>query len=358
MANATPASVAALVNKKMGEDIMVLGSALLERAPVSWLSTGSLSLDVALGGGWVQDQWNEVVGLESSGKTATLLKTIAFHQQRDKKFLAAWGAAEDLDPVWCGFLGVDMDRVLVITTNAMEEMYSACLELIEQKAVDMIVIDSLPALSPMSEIEKSMDEFSPGRGAFLTGQFLRKANKSLRRLDSERPCACIIINQWRQKIGVTRGDPRTTPGGLAKNYFFWIRLELSRTEWIEKGKYKIGIRSKARTFKNKSAPNQRETELDFYFDDGGPVGPGNFDTLKEIVNVARAYEVITNRGRYYDFHGEQIADSRDALYAVIYERPELAEKISAAVMAVVRGEEPPQEPTTAPRRAVKRSKRS
>lgn len=355
MATTTAEQVAASVNKKLGDDVLVIGGTLLERAPVSWLSTGSLALDVALGGGWVQDQWNEVIGLESSGKTATLLKTIAYHQKRDKKFLAAWGAAEDLDPEWCGLLGVDMDRVLVIATNAMEEMYGACLELIEQKAVDLIVIDSLPALSPLSEIEKSMEEFSPGRGAFLTGQFLRKANKALKRIDSERPCACIIINQWRQRIGVTRGDPRTTPGGLAKNYFFWIRLELSRTEWIEKGKYKIGIRSKAKTFKNKSAPNQREAELEFYFDDGGPVPAGNFDTMAEIVNVALAYEVIERSSSRYDFLGEKLCNGRDALYALMYEQPELCEKISDAVMRKLRGEEI-QEPVTAPRRGVKRSR--
>lgn len=349
---ATPAEVvAAAINKKLGTDVVIVGKELLERAPVQWLPTGSLALDVCLGGGWVLNQWNEVVGLESSGKTALLLKTIAWHQKRDPNFRALWGAAEDLDPVWCAFLGIDMERMLVITTSAMEEMYSAIIAGIEERAFDFIVIDSLPALSPLAEIEKDMDDFIVGRGALLTGQFLRKANNLLKTLDGERPVACVMINQWRDRIGVIRGDPRTTPGGKAKNYFFWIRVELSRTEWIAKAKYKIGIRAKAHTMKNKSAPNQREAELDFYFDDGGPVPAGNYDTVKEIINVALAYEVIERSGHRYDFRGEKLTNGRDALEDMIYNDPELIEKISDAVMNKLRGVEEAPEP---PRRTVKR----
>lgn len=343
--------VAAAINKKLGEELVVIGSTLLERNPVSWLSTGSLALDVMYGGGWVCNQWNEVVGLESSAKTALTLKVVRHNQLIDKNFTALWVAAEDLDPEWSGGpLGVDMGRMLVVATNVMQEAYEACLQAIEGQHVDMVVIDSLPALSPAEEIEKTMEEFTVGRGALLTGQFLRKATKALNRFDGGRPCTCVIINQWRQRIGVTRGDPRTTPGGLAKNYFFWTRAEVSRIEWITKGKEKIGIAIKGRTFKNKSAPVQREAELDFYFDDGGPVPAGNFDTTKETTNVALAYEVIERHGRYYDFRGERIADGRDALYALMYEDPSLPEKIYADVMAKMRGEEPPEPP----RRAIKR----
>lgn len=343
--------IAAAINKKLGEDLVVLGSTLLERNPVSWLSCGSLALDVAYGGGWVCNQWNEIVGLESSGKTALCLTAVAHNQAVDKNFTVLWVAAEDLDPVWCGVIGVDMKRMLVVATNVMEEAFDAILQAISDQLVDMVVIDSLPALSPSEEIEKTMEESTVARGALLIGKFLRKATRALNRFDGGRPCTCVIINQWRDRIGVIRGDPRTTPGGKAKNYFLWTRLDLSRVEWITKGKEKIGIAAKAHTFKNKSAPNQREAELDFYFDDGGPVPAGHFDTVKETTNVALAYEVIERSGNRYDFRGEKLCNGRDALYALMYEDPSLPEKIYFDVMAKMRGEEPAPEP---PRRRIKR----
>lgn len=342
--------IAAAINKKLGEELIVMGSRLRDEAPVSWLSTGSLSLDVMLGGGFVRSQWNEIVGLESSGKTAAMLKCIACNQLLDPNFTTLWIAAEDLDPVWCELLGVDMGRVLVGTTNVMEEAYQICIEFVDAQAGDLLVIDSYPALSPTVELEKLMEESTIGLGALLTNRFMRKSIKSLKRFGTDRQCTCVMINQWRHRIGVVRGDPRTTPGGLGKNYTYWTRTELSRIDWITKSKERIGITAKARTFKNKSAPVQREAELDFYFDDGGPVPAGHFDTIKESTNVALAFEVIERHGRYYDFRGERIADGRDALYDLMYEQPELPEKIYADVMAKMRGEEPPEPP----RRGVKR----
>lgn len=346
--------VAAAINKKLGEELVVMGSDLLDRNPVSWLSTGELAVDVAYGGGWVRNQWNEIVGLESSAKTALCLNAIAYHQAQDPDFLAMWVAAEDLDPDWtAGPMRVDMKRMVVVTTNVMQEAYEAVLQAVGSQSVDMVVIDSLPALSPAEEIEKAMDEFTVGRGALLTGQFLRKCTKALNRFDGGRACTCIFINQWRDRIGVTRGDPRTTPGGKAKNYFFWTRAELSRTDWITKSKERIGITTKLRTFKNKAAPAQREAEVDFYFDEGGSVPPGQFDTAKQTTDVALLYEVIERSGSRYDFRGEKLCIGRDALYTMMQDDPGLVERIYNDVMARARGEEPEPEPEP-PKRGIKR----
>ena len=304
------AKVVAKLNKKFGADTIILGKDIRDDV-VSRITTGSLALDVALGGGWPTNQWHEIVGEASNGKTALALKTVAANQQRDPEFLTVWVAAEQWVPSYAEMCGVDLSRVLVVSTNIMEEAYEAVIEIVETKAVDCVVIDSLPALVPISEDEKNMDEATVGRGALLTGKFFRKVGKASKRslTEYERPFIGLMINQYRMKIGVMYGDPRTTPGGEAKNYAFFTRIEVKRDDWVETGtgqeKRRIGQTIKIRTLKNKSAPPSQVAYIDFYFDNGGECAAGDYDFSKEIVALGIIYKVITRAGAYYRYQERQ-----------------------------------------------------
>jgi recombination protein RecA len=293
-----------------------------------------LSYDLALGGGWPLNQWHEVIGNESSGKTVIALKTIAANQAIDPDWCAFWVAAEALPLVWAAQLGVDLSRFWVQDTNVQEEAFDAVLQVLDSKEVDCIVIDSLPALMPSMEDEQDMEAFAVGAAARLTGKFTRKGHKATKRsLDgTERPVLGLMINQWRSQIGVMHGDPRTTPGGLAKNYFFFTRTEVRRTDWLPDNKHRNGQRINTRIFKNKSAPGQRSGDIDFYFADGGPVDVGQYDTLHEIVSVGIALDVIHRRGKYYDFRDEPICVGRERLVEVLRDHDELREQVAHDVL--------------------------
>jgi len=315
------------------------------------VSTGSLTLDVALGGGWPMGQWSEVYGEASNGKTALCLKTIAHNQKLDPDFTTVWVAAETWFPEWAEKLGIDNDRVIVIEGTIMEDIYDAVLKILDTKQVDLLVIDSLPALVSMAEDEKSMEEFAPGRNAFQTNKFFRKVTKHLLREPGERQCACIMINQFRMKMGVMHGDPRTTPGGQGKDYAMAVRLEVRRTEWIETGKGKskgsgtgrrrIGLRLRARTTKNKTFPPQQVADLDFYVSDGGPVPAGCYDTVKEIATLAVVYGVVRKKTSWYYFTeidelngGREVErkwQGEDAMLESLSEEPLLAAQMDREV---------------------------
>ena len=256
------------INKKLGAGTIVKGSEIrdniLERFP-----SGSLALDVALGGGWTVNQWHEIVGEASNGKTAIALKTIAANQKRDPEFTAVWIAAEQWVPSYADMCGVDTSRVYVISTNVMEDAMDAVIELAESRNVDCIVIDSLPALVPSAEDDREMGESTVGRAAIASNKFFRKVGKASKRslVDQDRPFIGIMINQWRSKIGVMYGDPRTTPGGLGKDYSFFTRIEVKRDDWIEVGtgdnKRRVGQTIKIRTLKNKSSAINPPAYVDF-----------------------------------------------------------------------------------------------
>lgn len=279
----------------------------------------------------------------SHGKTALALKTIAANQERDPLWTAVWIAAEQWVPSYAAMLGVDTSRVIVVETNVMEEAYDAVIAFVESKAVDCVVLDSLPALVPGAEDEKDMDENTVGRGALLTGKFFRKVGKATKRsmLEDERPILGLIINQFRQKIGVMHGDPRTTPGGLGKNYSFFVRVEVRRDEWIEIGssgsKTRIGQAIKCRTIKNKTAPPQQVAYFDFYFDHGGAVPPGSYDFAKEIVSVGILREVIERRGGWF-YYADRKWQGAPALLESIREEITLKEQLETDVLDSVRAE--------------------
>lgn len=330
------AKVFAQINKKMGADTIVLGSDIRDDI-LDRITTGSVAIDVALGGGWPVNQWHEIIGEASNGKTALALKTIAANQKRDPEFTTVWVAAEQWVPKYAELCGVDPSRVYVVSTNIMEEAYEAVIQIVESKAVDCIVIDSLPALVPTTENDKEMEESTVGRSALLTNKFFRKVGLASKRslTEYERPFVGIIINQWRSKIGVMYGDPRTTPGGLGKDYAFFTRMEVRRDEWIEAGtgqeKKRIGQSIKVRVIKNKSAPPSQVAVVDFYFAPGGSVSAGDFDFAKEILAIGILNRVITRAGAYYRY-AERQWQGAEAMLNSIREEVDLKEALEREVM--------------------------
>jgi recombination protein RecA len=327
------------LNKKFGSDLIVLGADIKDDV-MGRMTTGSLAIDVILGGGFPINQWHEIIGEASNGKTALALKTVAANQARDPEFTTVWVAAESWVPQYAAMCGVDTSRVYVVSTNIMEEAYEAVISLVESKSVDCVVIDSLPALVPITEDEKNMDEATVGRGALLTGKFFRKVGKASRRslTEYERPFIGIVINQYRMKIGVMYGDPRTTPGGEAKNYAFFTRTEVKRDEWIEEGtgqeKRKVGQTIKARTIKNKSAPPAQVAYVDFYFDDAAACTAGEFDYAKEIVALGILNKIITRAGAYYSYNDRKWQGA-DAVVKSIREEVDLKEALDRDVRLAV-----------------------
>jgi len=327
------------LNKKFGDELIILGSNIKDEV-MGRMTTGSLALDVILGGGFPVNQWHEIVGEASNGKTALALKTVAANQQRDPNFTTVWVAAESWVPQYAEMCNVDLNRVYVVATNVMEEAYEAVIELVETKAIDCVVLDSLPALVPMAEDDKNMDEATVGRGALLTGKFFRKVGKASRRslVEDDRPFIGLIINQYRMKIGVMYGDPRTTPGGEAKNYAFFTRIEVKRDEWIEVGtgqeKHKVGQTIKIRTLKNKSAPPSQVAYVDFYFDNGACFA-GEFDFAKEIVALGILNKIITRAGAYYSYKDRKWQGA-DAVVKSIREEVDLKESLDLDVRDAVR----------------------
>lgn len=319
-------SIVSSVTKKYGEGVLIKGSQI--REPLLRTTTGILAYDLMLGGGWPTNQWSEIIGDESSGKTAIAYKTIAANQALDPNYVALWVAAEDYVPEYAEAIGVDLDRLWVVENNVMEEVYDLVIRVLDNRAVDCIVIDSLPALVPSDEAEKAMEEFTVGLGARLTGKFLRKSGKAQRRslIDSDRGCTGLIINQWREKIGVMYGDNRTTPGGKAKNFHYFVRLEVRRDEWLTQKDEKVGQTIKGRTIKNKTYKPQQTAQVDFYFADVPGFSLGAFDTIKDIVNICIAIEVITRGGAYYSFDGQKW-QGKDALVAAVREDLGLQESL-------------------------------
>jgi recombination protein RecA len=339
IANAELLKVINKINKKFGEDTIIRGEDIIDTH--GRMTTGSLSFDVALGGGWPVNQWHELIGEESNGKTAVALKTVAANQERDPEFTTVWVAAEEWVPSYAEMCGVDLSRVFVISTNVMEEAYEAVIEIVESKSVDCVVIDSLPALIPSAEDDKEMDEATVGRGALLTNKFFRKIGKASKRslTENERPFIGIMINQWRDRVGVMYGDPRTTPGGKGKNYAYFTRVEVKRDDWIDAGtgqeKYRVGQTIKVKTIKNKSAPPSQTAFMDFYFGTGGIVDRGQYDFAKEIVAMGIINKVITRAGAYYRYtinEEQRQWQGADALLASIREEVELKEALEEDVL--------------------------
>lgn len=337
------AALAAKINKALGGEVIVLASDMHQPPP---FPTGSLTLDVALGGGWPANQWVEVIGRQSNGKTAITLKTIAENQRVNPNFTTLWIAAEKYDTDQAEALGVDNSRVVVAETRDMVVAYDTVEQFARDRAVDCIVIDSYPALIPPEEEQKGMDEVQVALGARLTGKFFRKIGPAFARdpMDpADRPILGIFINQYRDKIGgfSPMGTPQTTPGGNAKNYSFYVQVEVKRDEWIEEKvpgkdlKVKVGQTIKVKTVKNKQAPPQQVASVDFYFRDAPVLGflRGEYDVVKEVLTLGLVYDLIQRRGAYFNY-GDQRWQGRDAMLQAFREQPDLLDTLSADVRQI------------------------
>lgn len=327
------------LNKKLGEGSIVLGSEIATEL-IPRFTTGSVTFDYVLGGGLPGNQWNELIGEPSHGKTLVALKTVAANQAINPDFMTVWVAAEQWVPEYAAMCGVDAEKVIVIETTVMEEAFDAVIAFAESKSVDCIVIDSLPALTPSPEVAKDMDEMTVGRGALLTNKFFRKVGAAMKRslVEQERPVLGIIINQWRFKIGVMHGDPRTTPGGVGKDYAFFTRCEIKRDEWIEIGpsgnKKRVGQRIRIRTLKNKTAPPHRIAYVDVYFDHGGDCLPGEYDFAKEIASLCVVKEILTRKGGWYYF-GDRKWQGMESVIESIREEVDLREELERLALTTV-----------------------
>ena len=334
--NAEARKIMLALNKKFGENVLVVGEDI-RAGLISKITTGSTTFDYILGGGFPANQWNELIGEASHGKTAIALKCIAANQALNPEHTTVWVAAEQWVPEYAEMCGVDTSRVIVVETNIMEEAYQAVIEFAKSKSVDAIVVDSLPALVPQPEMDKNMDEMTVGRGALLTNKFFRVVGDAMKRslIEDERPVLGLIINQYRMKIGVMHGDPRTTPGGEGKNYAFFTRSEVRRDEWIEAGsgvnKQRVGQRIKIRTVKNKVAPPQRVAYIDYYFADHSIYSAGDYDFAKEIAAMVIVKGIVDRKGGWI-YYGERKWQGQEALVNSIREEVDFMEELRDKVL--------------------------
>lgn len=341
MANKEALALAAALNKKLGGDALLVASDIKTVVP---FTTGSLSLDIAMGGGWPANQWSEVIGNYSNGKSFIIFKTIAANQARDPEFTVLWVASEKYDEEQATALGVDNNRVIVLSTNDMVVAFDAMIEFTGSRSVDCIVLDSYPALIPPEEENKDMEQVQVALGARTFGKFFRKVGSASLRSNTgpDRPFFGLIVNQWRDVIGwAPTGSPGITPGGKAKDYAFYARVEVKRDEWIEEKipgkdmKIKVGQTVKVKTLKNKQAPPQQVASIELYFRDAPTLGfyRGEYDTVKEAVIMGLVYDLITRRGAYF-LYGDERWLGRDALVQAFREQPDLLSRLDLEVREI------------------------
>ena len=297
--------------------IMRLGDA--SRMRVETISTGALTLDLALGGGYPKGRVVEVYGPESSGKTTLTLHAIAEVQRRGG--VAAFVDAEHaLDPVYAAALGVDVQNLLVSQPDTGEMALEIVDQLVRSAAVDLVVIDSVAALTPRAEIEGEMGDLAVGSQARLMSQAMRKITGNI----GKSGCTVIFLNQLRLKIGVMYGNPETTTGGNALKFYASVRLDIRRIQTLKRGTEEYGIRAKVKVAKNKVAPPFRIAEFDILFGKG-------ISTLGCLLDLAEETSVVSRKGAWYSYEGDNIGQGRDNSIIWLEENPKSTEKIEVLV---------------------------
>lgn len=298
--------------------IMRLGDAT--RMRVETISSGAITLDLALGGGLPKGRIIEIYGPESSGKTTLALHAVAEVQKAGG--VAAFVDAEHaLDPTYSAALGVDIENLLVSQPDNGEAAMEIVDQLVRSSAVDIVVIDSVAALVPRAEIEGEMGDNQVGLQARLMSKALRKVAGNI----GKSGCTVIFLNQLRQKIGVTYGSPEVTTGGNALKFYASVRLDIRRIQTLKKGSEgEYGIRAKVKVAKNKVAPPFRVSEFDIIFGQG-------ISRLGCLVDLAEQTGVITRKGAWYSYNGDNIAQGRDNTVKYLEEKPEFAANIDRQV---------------------------
>ena len=289
--------------------------------PIEGIGTGSLSLDIALGGAGIpRGRVIEIFGPESSGKTTLTLHVIASAQKAGG--VAAFIDAEHaLDPSWAKRLGVKLDDLLVSQPDTGEQALEICELLVRSNAVDVIVIDSVAALIPRAEIEGEMGDAHVGLQARLMSQALRKLTGCI----SKSKCTVIFINQIREKIGVMFGNPETTPGGRALKFYASIRIDVRRTGTIKEAEVSVGNRTRARVVKNKIAPPFRDAEFDIMFDRG-------ISYEGDLLDLAALANVVEKTGAWYNYKSTRLGQGRENAKQFLVGNPDLADEIREAVL--------------------------
>ncbi len=298
--------------------IMRLGDAT--QMKVETIPSGALTLDLALGGGLPKSRIIEIYGPESSGKTTLALHAIAEVQKAGG--VAAFVDAEHaLDPTYSEALGVDIQNLLVAQPDTGESALEIVDQLVRSAAVDIVVVDSVAALVPRAEIEGEMGDNQVGLQARLMSKALRKIAGNV----GKSGCTVIFLNQLRQKIGVTYGSPEVTTGGTALKFYSSVRLDIRRIQTLKKGSEgEYGIRAKVKVAKNKVAPPFRIAEFDIIFGQG-------ISRLGCVLDLAEKTDVITRKGAWYSYDGDNIAQGRDNAVKYLEENADLAQTIEQKV---------------------------
>lgn len=304
--------------------IMRLGAEPAQALGQGVISTGSLSVDLALGvGGLPRGRIVEVYGPESGGKTTLALHVVA-EAQRAGGVAAFVDAEHALDPVYAAALGVDVEELLVSQPDTGEQALEIVELLVRSGAVDVVVVDSVAALVPRAEIEGEMGDSHVGLQARLMSQALRKLTGVL----SKSGTTAIFINQIREKIGVLYGNPETTPGGRALKFYASVRLEVRRKGDVKQGAERVGSRVRVKVTKNKVAPPFREAEVDILFGRG-------IDRLGDLVQVASDLDVVQKSGSWFSFGEVRLGQGKEKAVELLNTRPDLVEAIRQAVMEAI-----------------------
>jgi len=302
--------------------VMKLGDNPIEQ--IESISTGSLGLDIALGiGGLPKGRVVEIYGPESSGKTTLAIHAIA-EAQRKGGIAAFIDAEHAFDKFYAKKLGVDVENLLISQPDNGEQALEIADNLIRSGAIDIIVIDSVAALVPKSEIEGEMGDSKMGLQARLMSQALRKLTGTINKTG----CCCIFINQLREKIGVMFGNPETTTGGNALKFYASVRLDIRRTGQIKDSEEVSGNRVKVKIVKNKVAPPFRLAEFDIMYGKG-------ISKSGEIVDLGVDYEIIKKSGSWFSYGDTKLGQGRDAVKQLIEDNPELMEELETKIKAVV-----------------------
>ncbi len=289
---------------------------------VEAIPTGSLSLDLALGiGGVPKGRIVEIYGPESSRKTTLALHIVAEAQKRGGE-VAFIDAEHALDPGYARALGVDIDSMLISQPDTGEQGLEICEALVRSGAIDVVVVDSVAALTPRAEIEGDMGDSHVGLLARLMSQALRKLAGSIAKTN----CIVIFINQLREKVGVIYGNPEVTTGGRALKFYSSVRIDVRRTESLKNGSEIIGNRTRARVVKNKVAPPFKEAEFDIMYGEG-------ISKVGELVDLGVKLDLIQKSGSWFAMGETRLGQGRDAVKQYLKENPEVAERIEADIRA-------------------------